>query len=123
MTETLTHIRLELAREPGRPAGDAADGWDIVAALDRDGRLDADACRRAGDRVRVRRFSGDRTVATGRLRQGAGGRWILDLEPDDATDATGYRFGEERFVPGEYVSMDEADGDQHTYVVARATTL
>ena len=28
------HIRLELAREPGHPAGDPASGYDIVAPLD-----------------------------------------------------------------------------------------
>lgn len=123
MTGTLTHIRLELAREPGRPAGDPGDGWDIVAVLDADGRLDAEGCRAAGDKVRVRRFEGDETVAVGKLRQGPGGRWLLDLAPDDAVDAAGYRFGEERFVVGEYVSLDETDGDQHTYVVARATPL
>jgi hypothetical protein len=123
MTSTLTHIRLELAREPGAPAGNPQDGWDIVAVLDADGKLDADGCRDQSDRLHVRRFEDDQTVATGTLRQGPGGKWMLDLAPEDAPDATGFRFGEERFVTGEYVSLIDADGDTHPYVVAKSAAL
>lgn len=119
----LTHIRLELAREPGAPAGNPGEGWDIVAALDGEGRLDAEGCRAQADRLHVRRFEDGQTVDTGTLKQGPGGRWILDLANDGEPDATGYRFGEERFVVGEYVSLNEADGGQHTYVVVRAAPL
>jgi hypothetical protein len=123
MTSTLTHIRLELAREPGAPAGNPQDGWDIVAVLDAEGRLDAAGCRDQAERLHVRRFEDNQTIATGTLRQGPGGKWLLDLEPEDAPDATGFRFGEERFVAGEYVSLTDADGDSHTYVVAKAAPL
>ncbi|MDP3402305.1 MAG: hypothetical protein Q8R97_14440 [Brevundimonas sp.] len=123
MTSTLTHIRLELAREPGAPAGNPQYGWDIVAVLDADGRLDAAGCRAEAERLHVRRFEDNQTIATGTLRQGPGGKWLLDLEPEDAPDATGFRFGEERFVAGEYVSLTDADGDSHTYVVAKAAPL
>lgn len=123
MTSTLTHIRLELAREPGAPAGNPQDGWDIVAVLDSDGRLDPSGCRDQAGRLHVRRFESNQTVATGTLRQGPGGRWLLDLAPEDAPDATGFRFGEERFVPGEYVSLIDADGETHTFVVARSAPL
>lgn len=123
MTSTLTHIRLELAREPGSPAGNPQDGWDIVAVLDTDGRLDPAGCRDQAGRLHVRRFESNQTVATGTLRQGPGGKWLLDLAPEDAPDATGFRFGEERFVPGEYVSLIDADGETHTFVVARSAPL
>lgn len=113
------HIRLELAREPGHPAGDPTEGYDIVAALDAEGRLDGEAQRAEPARGHVRRFSRDETVSTGQLRQGPGGRWILDMEDGEAEDAVGFRFGEERFVPGEYVSLSLPSGEQHTYVVAR----
>ncbi|MDO9587160.1 MAG: hypothetical protein U1E18_11730 [Brevundimonas sp.] len=117
------HVRLELAREPGHPAGDPTDGYDLVAPLDADGRLDGDALRGEPERGRVRRFSRDETVDTGQLRQGPGGRWILDMEQGDAEDAVGFRFGEERFVVGEYVSLSLPSGDQHTYVVARVVEV
>lgn len=110
------HIRLEMAREPGHPAGASDEGYDIVAPLDADGRLDAVAWRVNPGRCYARRFSNGQTEARGRLRH-EDRRWIIDLDPGDAEDAVGYRFGEERFTPGEYVSLTLPDGDQHTYAV------
>lgn len=112
------HIRLGLAREPGHPHGDARTGYDIVAFLDGDGRLDLQACRAQTERCRVRRFVDDATVATGHLRHTTGDRWMLDF-PDDREDATGFRLGDERFVTGEYVSIIGGDGATHTYFVER----
>ena len=117
------HIRLELAREAGHPAGAPNEGYDIVAPLDAEGRLDGDGLRDAPERGHVRRFSQDDTVSTGKLRQGPGGRWVLDMDEDGADDATGFRFGEERFVVGEYVSLSLPSGEQHTYVVARVVEV
>ena len=117
------HVRLELAREPGAPAGDPTDGYVFVAPLDADGRLDGEALRAEPGRGHVRRFSREATVSKGQLRQGPGGRWILDMEDGDDEDATGFRFGEERFVLGEYVSLSLPSGDQHTYVVARVVEV
>jgi hypothetical protein len=117
------HIRLELAREPGHPAGAPTEGYDIVAPLDGEGRLDGEALRAAPERGHVRRFSQDATVGKGQLRQGPGGRWVLDMEEGVADDATGFRFGEERFVIGEYVSLSLPSGEQHTYVVARVVEV
>lgn len=117
------HIRLELAREPDHPAGAPDEGYDIVAALDGEGRLDGEAQRAEPERGHVRRFSRNDTVSTGRLRQGSGGRWILDMEEGEADDATGFRFSDERFVVGEYVSLSLPSGDKHTYVVARVVEV
>ncbi|HRO32595.1 MAG TPA: hypothetical protein PLQ03_04205 [Brevundimonas sp.] len=116
---TFHHIRLELAREPGSPSGDPDTGYDIVAPLNDAGKLDGEALKAEPQRGRVRAFTQDRTTAAGRLTRGPGGRWLLDFEPGVAEDATGFHFGDERFVPGEYVSLTLADGRQHTYVVAR----
>ncbi len=117
------HIRLELAREPGHPAGAPDEGYDIVAPLDADGRLDGDAQRAEPGRGHVRRFSGQETVCAGRLRHGPGGRWELDMDQGDAEDAVGFRFGDERFVVGEYVSLSLPSGEQHTYVVKRVVAV
>ena len=114
------HIRLELAREPGHPDGDAGDGYDIVAPLDASGRLDPVAWKREQRRCRVRRFVRDRTLSIGALRHGPGGRWTLEMDPVNAAETVaGFHLGEEAFVTGEYVSLIEAGGRQHTYVVAR----
>jgi hypothetical protein len=117
------HIRLELAREPGHPAGAPDEGYDIVAPLDGDGRLDGKAQRAEPDRSHVRRFSGNATASEGKLRQGEGGRWILDMDEGETEDAVGYRFGDERFLPGEYVSVSLPSDEQHTYVVARVVEV
>ena len=116
---TFQHIRLELAREPDHPRGDATSGYDLVAPLDADGRLDLAALNAEPERCHVRRFVDDATVATGQLRHTTGDRWVLDLDPGDADDVTGFRLGEEKFVLGEYVSLLTAKGDQHTYMVKR----
>ncbi|MDI6625433.1 MAG: hypothetical protein QME55_11940 [Brevundimonas sp.] len=122
MTSPLHHIRLELAREPGKPAGDPQSGYDLVAPLDADGRLDPTAMRDLGEPCRVRRFESNDTVATGQLKHVGRDGWVLDF-PGDAEDQTGFRFGEERFVLGEYVSVRAPDGDQHTFRVAQLRTL
>lgn len=117
------HVRLELAREAGHPAGDPSEGYDIVAPLDTDGRLDGEALRAEPERSHVRHFSDGQTVGTGRLQHGPGGRWTLDLDGGDADDARGFRFDEERFLAGEYVSLTLPSGAQHTYVVARVSEV
>lgn len=122
MTAQARHIRLELAREPDHPHGDGRTGYDIVAFLDDEGRLDLDSCRAGADRCRVRRFVDDATVATGRLHHTTGDRWILDF-PGEDEDATGFRLGDERFVPGEYVSIIASHGATHTYCVERVTDV
>ena len=119
MDPILTHIRLTLAREPGRPDGDCGSGYDLVAVVDQDGRLDAAGCKAAGDRCRVRRFEGGETVATGRLRHAGRHRWILDFDPGDRHDQTGFRFEDIAFLPGAYVSLTGHGGAQHTFAVAR----
>ena len=114
------HIRLELAREPGHPEGEARQGYDIVAPLDDAGHLDAAAWKREQGRCRVRRFVKDQTLSIGALRHGSGGRWTLELDPVGQVETvTGFRLQDEAFVTGEYVSLTEPDGREHTYVVAR----
>lgn len=117
------HIRLLLAREAGHPEGASSEGYDIVAPLDGEGRLDAEALRAAPERNHVRRFSRDETVAMGKLRHGPGGRWMLDVEPGEAEDVVGFHFQDEKFVTGEYVSLTLPSGGQHTYIVARVVEV
>ncbi len=118
----LHHIRLELAREPGKPDGDRRSGYDIVAPLDTTGRLDPKAARTNEKSCRVRRFAEDETVATGWLLSSGRGGWILDF-PGDADDETGFRFNEERFMLGEYVSLQAPDGAMRTFQVAQLRAL
>ena len=111
-------IRLELAREPGRPSGDTAHGYDFLAPLDPEGKIEAELWKNNREACRVRRFrpgyDGDEL---GKLIRGRGGKWFFDYEQGEEDDEAGFRFGEERFVVGEYVSIREDDGKMHTFRV------
>lgn len=118
------HIRLVLAREAGHPGGDADHGYDILAPLTEDGHLDSEAWRAHRSRCRVRRFRPDEKDAIGKLMHGPGGRWFIEYEDADAGgNERGFQFEQERFVPGEYVSLVEPDGEQHTYIVKQVGPL
>ena len=111
------HIHLELAREAGHPEGDAEHGYDILAPLTADGHLDAAAWKEHKDKSRVRRFRHGEDDQVGKLFHGPGGRWFIDYGQADME--SGYRFEDERFVPGEYVSIREDDGVTHTFRVTQ----
>lgn len=118
---TLPHnfrlIRLELAREPAHPAGSAEHGYRIVAPLDTNDRLDADAWRQHRDSCRVVHFRPGADDEIGHLVHRPGGSWAFRYDiRGTSEDEAGYRFDNERFVIGEYVSVHE-DGGVHTFRV------
>lgn len=102
-------IRLELAREPKHPQGDAKTGYLITAPLDAEKRIDANLWKKYRDNCRVVRFrEDDRDV--GHLVHGPGGNWSFryDIAGDNADEA-GLKLQNEKFVLGEYVSIREGD--------------
>ncbi len=111
-------IRLELAREPGHPDGDAGIGYSVLAPLTADGHLDTETARRFREACKVVRFHHSEETQEGFLRRRPGGFWAFhyDLPDGEEDDDPGYRFGEHRFVPGEYVTVMEDEG-AHTYRV------
>lgn len=113
----LFEVRLELARGPGHPLGRADTGYRIVAPLDREGRLDPDLWKASRDACRAVRFRPGEEDDIGHLIRWPGGSWRLHYDVvGDEEDETGFRFGEERFLIGEYVSIHE-DGGLRTYRV------
>jgi len=123
LPHTFRHVRMILAREPGHPDGDEADGYDIVAPLLEDGRLDAEGWRAHRDRCRVRRFRPGVDDVVGVLGRKPGGQWFLDYPDGSAVDdEAGFRFGDEHFVQGEYVSVKEDDGRMHTFRIVFVRT-
>jgi hypothetical protein len=108
-------VRLELAREAAHPEGDRSHAYRMVLPLTADGHLDAEAWRAAPERCRVVREDPE-GEQIGLLEHGPGGRWAFRYAEDERD--VGFRFGDERFVPGEYVSIRRDDGD-HTYRVTR----
>jgi len=119
LTPRFRHVRLLLAREKGHPTGDRDEGYDLLVPLDEAGRLDAAEWKTHQQHCRVRRFRHGEDDRIGRLRRKPGGQWYFDyVEGDDGDDEVGFRFGEERFVTGEYVSVGKGEG-LRTYQVAR----
>lgn len=118
MSRPVSHIILELAREPGHPLGDPGHGYHLYVPLDEAGRIDAAAWRDHRILYQVRRFRPGEPEARGAVLHGPGGRWIFDYtDKTGRDDETGFRFGDERFVVGEYVSIREDDGKMHTFQV------
>ena len=115
---SISHILLELAREHGHPLGDRNHGYHLHLPLSVDGRIDAEAYRRNPAPCRVRRFRPGEADARGQVIHGPGGRWVFDYtDTTERDNETGFRLGEERFVPGEYVSIREDDGKMHVFQV------
>jgi hypothetical protein len=127
LPHVLKRIRLNLARSTDFPNGSTHHGYEIVAPLDHSGHIDPLLWQQHRDQCRVRRFWNGEPEQIGRLLHKPGGnehaRWIFDYDVqrrDD--DETGYRFGTHAFVPGEYVSISDDDGDSHTFRVASVQT-
>ncbi len=121
----LRRVRLELAREPGHPLGSRNIGYEFIAPVSDDGRILADIYMQLRDRCRVRRFNEDEPDEVGHVVRKRGGAWAFhyDIHGDPAHDETGYRLNSHRFVPGEYVSIKEPDGDLKTYRVISVLEL
>ena len=116
-------IRLELAREQGHPEGDAATGYVLIAPLNRDGYLDAEAAKAHRNRCTVTRFRSGAAEEERQLRRRPGGSWAFHLDKDGLEDDDpGYRLGDHRFAAGEYVTILEDDG-AHTYRIVSVQDL
>jgi hypothetical protein len=111
-------IRLQLAREPQHPQGSRKTGYELIAPLDSANRLSAELWRKHRDHCRVRRFHEGEEDRLGRLARHPGGSWYFDYDSARQSDnEAGYRLGNERFTPGEYVSIADDHGRMHTYQV------
>jgi hypothetical protein len=123
LPHVLKRIRLNLARSKEFPLGSDRHGYEFVAPLDADGRIDAELWRKHREHCGVRRFWAGEDDQHGRLVHKPGGkehaRWIFDYdESSDEDDEAGYRFADHVFRPGEYVSIRDEDGALHTFLVA-----
>jgi hypothetical protein len=116
-------IRIVLAREPGHPEGDDEVAYIFVAPVDTDGRIDSRLWRAHREACRVARQRPNEQDQLGHLVHRRGGGWSFHYDGDASLpDEAGYHFGDERFVVGEYVSIDER-GKMHTYRVTTVSHL
>jgi len=119
MTDSrLSRVRLNLARSHDHPNGSSHHGYEFVAPLGDDKHIDADAWKKHRDQCRVRRFWEGEPDDIGHLVHRPGGSWAFHYDIDgDEDDEAGYRLGSHAFVPGEYVSIKDEDGELHTFQV------
>ncbi len=124
MTKTapLKRITLNLARSKEYPEGSARHGYDVVAPLDSNGFLDAEAWKASKNLCTVRRYWGSEEEERGLLAHRAGGQggatWTFDYDAaTDSDDEPGFRLESHAMRPGEYVSIRDDDGHLHTFVV------
>ena len=116
-------IRIVLAREPGHPDGDDEVAYIFVAPVDTEGRIDPQLWRAHREACRVARLRPNEQDEHGHLARQPGGSWRFHYDgKDDLPDESGYRFADERFVVGEYVSINER-GKMHTYRVTTVSHL
>lgn len=122
LPHVMKRIRLHLARSKSHPAGSAQHGYEIVAPLDPEGRIDQAEWQKHRDRCGVRRFWAGEADEIGKLVHKSGGsshaRWVFDYDESDTDDdEAGYRLESHVFRPGEYVSVRGHDGETHTFQV------
>jgi hypothetical protein len=113
-------VRLELAREPNNPEGDATTAYVLTMPLDEQDRLDVKTAQQHRDALTVVRMRHDAEPVRGVLQRRPGGSWALHYEGSEARpedDDPAYRLEQHRFTVGEYVTIMEEDGE-HTYRVA-----
>jgi hypothetical protein len=124
LPETFRRIRLELARERGRPEGDPGIGYTLIAPIEDDGRLNAEEAHRHREACKVVRFHAGDETDIGYLRRRPGGSWAFHYDFSDGAedDDPGYRLGDHRFVIGEYVTIIEDEGE-HTYRITSVERL
>lgn len=122
MPDGFKRITLHLARSREFPQGSARHGYEIVAPLDAENHLDVDVWRKHREACRVRRFWAGERAELGHLVHRAGGMggstWVFDYDAaagDD--DEAGFRLGDHVWVPGEYVSIRDDEGEMHTFRV------
>lgn len=113
----MKQIRLELARSREFPSGDARHGYVFRAPLAADGRLDERAFKASAQLCTVHRFAPGIDDETGQLVHTAKG-WAFSYAPGEDDDEAIYRLGAHVFKLGEYVTITEHDGKEHTFRVA-----
>jgi hypothetical protein len=123
---TLTRLILRLGRNPdaGFPEGDDDRGYVLVAPIGKDGKLDAEAWRPHKSACTVRRFTQDhRDDAEGWLSH-RGNQWSLRYDDDDeGPDEALFRLGDHRLFIGDYVTIEDPDGQALVYRVSEAVSV
>lgn len=119
----LSRIRLELARTPEFPEGSAKHGYEFIAPLKADNRIDAQAWPRVKRHCGVFRFWGSDAPERGMLRH-VGKGWRFDYNRRDvADDEPFFKLDRHTLAEGAYVSVTEHDGVQRPFRIVSVTPV
>lgn len=113
----LKKIRLELARTKQFPDGNPRCGYEFTAPLSMDGHLDVELYKREKAACRVQRFWEGEKAEEGALLHLGKDRWVFSYAPGADDDEPAFKFDRHSFVPGEYVSVTEHDGETRPFKV------
>ena len=122
---TLRRVTLQAARSKEFPEGSIRHGYDFIAPLTEEGRIDLDAWKAHRGECFTHRFWADEPTMHGLLVHRAGGpggsTWTFEWKGAKGSEAIdedeGYRFGDHLFKVGEYVSVREPEGHMLTFRV------
>jgi len=121
---SLRKVTLHAARSKEFPDGSIRHGYDFVAPLTADGRIDLEAWKAHRGECFAHRFWADEPTMRGLLVHRAGGpggsSWAFEWKtprPSANDEDEGFRFGDHAFRVGEYVSIREAEGELLTFRV------
>jgi len=114
------HVRLELARGPGFPQGSNRHGYEFVLPLLPDGHLDRRAYDAVPELCTVHRFWEGEGGFVGELVH-LDGKWAFSFVPGTVDDEAIIRFAHHVFREGEYLTLREPDGAEHTFRIVRVT--
>jgi len=109
----LKKVTLNAARSKEFPDGSIRHGYELLAPLTPEGRIDVEAWKSRRGECFVHRFWGDEPQLSGLLVHRPGGRggstWTFEYGRgiDLTDDEDGYRLGDHIFKVGEYVSVRE----------------
>ena len=118
---SLNRVRLELARTPGFPTGSTWHGYEFVAPLTTDGRIDHSTWSEVKEICIVTRFWGDEPEEHGQFVH-AGSGWCFRYPGSSAVECeTLFKLDRHRLTPGGYVTITEPDGEQWPFRVVAMT--
>jgi hypothetical protein len=114
---TLKRVRMELARSHEFPQGSSHHAYEFVLPLTADGKFDREAWEKAPEICTVHRYWEGEGDETGQLVRTGKGLWAFSYRRGGEDDEPIHRFAEHSFREGEYISVREADGEQHTFKI------
>jgi len=120
---TLYHVHMQLARTPDFPEGSKDHGYDLILPLTSEQRFDARAWKAQSGGGKVRRFWGSEEPRNGLLRH-AGHQWFVDYDMKvEGDEEPFFKLENHKIMQGEYLSLNDADGETHTFLITSVTAL